>query len=183
MSGVLGTIFGGGPSKAVQSAANTAENVVSQSVLPQSQALLDTTSPVFQNYLNELEGLTSADPSMRMEANEPLIAQQTDLAQGERAQAANQPRSGATAYEDSLIDQQTATSIGDALSKTFTTALTAEGQAGEWGIGTALTSELSGADVYLSAGGVLQGAANSAAQGAQSTEQMIASLAMLAAGA
>ena len=180
----IGTLLsiGGGESGAVKGAASAAENVVGSDVLPQAGALLDTTSPVFSQYLAELESLTSSDPTTRMEAIAPTIAQQTALEQGQEQQIANMPRGGQSAYLDSLVQQGDVTAIGNALSQEFNSALSAEGQAGEFGISTALNSELGSASTFLGAGNVYQGAAAQSAQGTEATEQMIAQLAEAAAG-
>ena len=151
----MGGLFGGGPSGATKGAASAAENVAGQDVLPQAGALINFSAPLLQQYAGYLQSLMSPDASTRMEAIAPTIADQTALAVGEKAQLANLPRGGESAYLNSLIDQNTATAIGNALSQQVTQAAHDLGQLGEYGTSTALTSELGAGALFNSAGSVL----------------------------
>jgi len=167
---------------AAKGAAYAAENVAGQDILPQAGKLYDVSAPVFQQYINELLGLTSTDPSMRMEANVATIGDLTSLAEGQKKQVMNQPRGGAQTYELGLIDQNTATQIGKALSATFNQALGALGQVGEFGIGEALSAETAAGSLFTGASGAMANLSMAEAQKQQGIESMIAGLAAVAAG-
>jgi hypothetical protein len=131
----------------------------------------------YQGYINELEGLLSTNPAMRMEANASTIADINATAQGERAQIANLPRGGESAFLSAQIDQNTATAIGDALSKTYNQALAALGQAGEFGTSLTYGTQLGAGGLQVSTGNAYEGLGELQNEQQQGIEGLISSLA------
>jgi hypothetical protein len=174
---------GAGTTSQAKGAAYAAENTAISYLLPQATALGTKSTSLLDQYIAELEGFTSTSPTKRMEAAAPEIADATALAQGQKKQLANLPRGGESAYLSSMIDQNTVTAIGNALSKEFSSAISAEGQLSEWGISTELGAEAQAGELFLGAGGVFNQTGQNIAMGKAATEQMIAGLAGAAANA
>jgi len=135
----------------------------------------------YQGYINELEGLFSTNPTMRMEANASTIADINATAQGEKAQIANLPRGGESAFLSAQVDQNTATQIGNALSKTYNQALAALGQAGEWGTGLTYETQLGAGNLQVSTANAYTNVGQLEMQKQQAEVEEIAQIAMMAA--
>ena len=169
------------PTAAAAGALGAAVNVAGSDILPEANSLYGTSSSELSQYGNLLEGFLSANPTMRLEANAPLIAQDTALGAGEKQQIMNQPRGGAEAYELAQVDQSTATAIGNALSQSFNTAVQGLGTLGQWGTTTALNAQEGAAGVDVSAGGGYINLSGPVASGdAQTTSEIEQAVGLLA---
>jgi hypothetical protein len=118
---------------------------------------------------------------MRMEANASTIADINATAQGEKAQIANLPRGGESAFLSAQVDQNTATQIGNALSKTYNQALAALGQAGEWGTGLTYETQLGAGNLQVSTANAYTNVGQLEMQKQQAEVEEIAQIAMMAA--
>lgn len=170
------------PTSASSGALGAAVTVAGNDILPAAGKLQSTGMSLLDQYQNELQDMLSTDPSRRMEANAPLIAQQTSLAEGERAQVKNMPRGGAQAYESGLIDQGLVTNIGNALSKSWSDAQQQLAQLAQFETTTGLQSDIQAAGIDISAAGGYNDLAKLVASGDASTLSSIASAASFLGG-
>ena len=136
----------------INTAVDTAQNEAGD-ILNYSSMVSGETMPQFEQYLSYLDKMTSGSPTERMEAIAPTVSDATAVAQGQKKQLAGLPRGGEKAMLSASIDQQTAATIGRALSKAFTQAEEFKKEVGALGIST----YLQGAE---SAGGLELGSAN-----------------------
>lgn len=194
--GALTSLFGGGNGPA-KGAAGAAVNVAGSDILPQAGNLYTQGTGLFgmsqselNQYLGQIEGALSTDPSVRMESIAPQVADITAATQGAKASIANQPRSGAQASELAQVDQGASTQIGNALSTAFTTAQKELGQLGmfeqEAGLSAeqqAMSSESNAASIDLNAANAYMGVTNQQAQGSQASMEQMAQMAMMIAAA
>jgi len=171
------------PTAAASGAIGAAVNVAGSDILPQAGTLNTEGTNLFglsqselNQYLGQIEGALSTDPSTRMESIAPEVADITATAQGAKASIINQPRSGAQAYELSQVDQSVNTQIGNALSAAFTNAQKELGQLGEFeqttGLGeqrAAINAEAAAAGIDTSAGNAYDDLSTAVSQGDQGT--------------
>ena len=155
------------PSAAASGALGAGVNIIGSDVLPQAGALYGegtsqygTGTAELSQYATDIQNFLSTNPTYRMEADAAAIGDATALAQGQKASILNQGRGGAQQYELGLVDQNTATQIGNALSTSFNQAFKELGQLGEFQTATGLTAqegaisgEIAGANTDVGAGG------------------------------
>ena len=165
------------PTAAGSGAIGAAANVASSDILPAAGELQKTGMEQLDQYYKQLMGMLSSDPNMRMEANAPQIAELTSLAQGQRQQIKNQPRGGAQAYEEGLVDQSLVTQIGNALSTSWNQARQELGQLAQYETTTGIQGDIQAAGLLLGAGNAYDVISSAVAAGDSATISSISQIA------
>lgn len=166
---------------ASKGAAYSLENVAGQDVLPLAGSVANTGQSVYDQYLQWLQDITSADPKTRMAAAAPQISAINAQAKGAKKQISQLPRGGERDYLMAQVDQNSASEIGNAINDWYTKGKMQQGLAGQWGISTGLQGDVAAGNLFANAGNTLAGIAAQQAAGTSSTISTIGQIAAMVA--
>ena len=133
--------------------------------------------PEIAAFSSWLDQLTSKDPTARMTAAAPQIADITAQNEGFKKSIANLPPGGEKNYLLAEGDIAKSSSIANLLTSEFAQAQAAKGALGQWGVGTQLQGMGEAANIESAAGQLLAELLSPSAAGTQSILNAIQSIA------
>lgn len=132
--------------------------------------------PEIAAFSSWLDQLTSKDPTARMTAAAPQIADITSQAEGFKKSIANLPPGGEKNYLLAEGDIAKSSSIANLLTSEFAQAQAAKGALGQWGVGTQLQGMGEAANIESAAGQLLAELLSPSAAGTSSILDSISSI-------